>query len=84
MTDIVERLRGGVYGMNRIPLCTEAADEIKRLRGEVLLLRATMESAAYQLSKARIWGGMEWHYNPLHPMYYKPALERLREVLDKA
>ena len=61
-----------------------AADEVARLRGEVAMLRATMEGAAYQLSKARIWGGMDWHYNPLHPMHYKPALDRLREVLDRA
>ena len=32
MTDIVERLRHGVYGTDRIPLCAEAADEIERLR----------------------------------------------------
>lgn len=30
--DIVERLRDGVYGLNRIELCKEAADEIERLR----------------------------------------------------
>lgn len=60
----------------------EAADEIERLRAEVAMLRATMEEATYQLSKARIWGGMDWHYNPLHPMHYKPALDKMREVLD--
>ena len=32
--DLVQRLRGGVYGINRIPLCIEAADEIERLRAE--------------------------------------------------
>lgn len=36
MTDIVMRLRTGVYGTNRIALCLEAADEIERLE---LLLR---------------------------------------------
>jgi len=39
MTDIVERLRGGVYGIDRIPLCAEAANEIERLRAEVAALR---------------------------------------------
>ena len=29
---LLERLRSGVYGINRIALCTEAADEIERLR----------------------------------------------------
>ena len=32
----VKRLRGGVYGMNRIRLCEEAADEIERLRAALL------------------------------------------------
>jgi hypothetical protein len=59
-----------------------AVAEIERLRGEAAMLRATMEDAAYQLSKARIWGGMDWHYNPLHPMHYKPALDKMRGVLD--
>ena len=36
MIDIVERLRNGVYGTNRIPLCAEAAEEIERLRSALL------------------------------------------------
>lgn len=43
--------------------------------------RTAAEYAAHQLEKARIWGGMEWHYNPLHPMHYRSALGRLRDVL---
>ena len=35
MTDIVERLRTGVYGLNRIGLCNEAAAEITRLQLEI-------------------------------------------------
>jgi len=44
-------------------------------------LREAAEYAAHQLEKARIWGGMDWHYNPLHPMNYRPALERLRDAV---
>jgi hypothetical protein len=62
----------------------ELEARIVELSAEVAMLRETMEGAAYQLSKARIWGGMEWHYNPLHPLHYRPALDRLREVLDRA
>ena len=82
---LVERLRMAwpETPHHRDALHREAADEIERLRGEVAMLRATMEGAVYQLTKARIWGGMEWHYNQLHPMHYRPALERLREVLDR-
>jgi hypothetical protein len=61
-----------------------AADEIAKLRADVALLRTAMEDAFYQMSKARIWGGMDWHYNQLHPMHYRPAMERLRQVLDRA
>jgi hypothetical protein len=34
MTTLIQRLRGGVYGLNRIELCHEAADEIERLTAE--------------------------------------------------
>lgn len=43
--------------------------------------RAAAEYAAHQLEQARIWNGMEWHYNPLHPMHYRSALDRLRDAL---
>lgn len=37
--DIVERLRTGVYGINRIELCKEAADEIEKLRDYIDMLQ---------------------------------------------
>ena len=37
--------------------------------------------AAHTMAKARIWGGMDWHYNPLHPIHYTPMLKRLNEAL---
>jgi len=51
MTDIVERLRGGVYGTNRIPLCSEAADEIARLRAECELLKRAQGGIVATLQK---------------------------------
>ena len=33
--------------------------------------------AAYTLDKARIWNGMGWTYNPLHPIHYTTMRERL-------
>lgn len=45
------------------------------------LWRSAAEYAAHQLEKARIWNGTDWHYNPLHPLHYRSALERLRDVL---
>lgn len=29
MSDLISRLRDGVYGINRIPLCSEAADALE-------------------------------------------------------
>ena len=79
---LFERLRAGTGGGKHwMDLHEEAANEIERLRENVVMLRATMEDATYQLSKARIWGGMDWHYNPLHPMHYTPVLDRMRKVL---
>lgn len=30
----------------------------------------------------RIWGGMSWHYNPIHPFMYLPLIERVDKALD--
>ena len=46
-------------------------------------LRAALVDAEHALTKARIWGGMEWHDNPLHPMFYVPALEKLQAALGE-
>jgi hypothetical protein len=43
--------------------------------------RSAAEYAAHQLEQARIWNGSDWRYNPLHPLYYRSALDRLRDVL---
>jgi hypothetical protein len=52
MPDIVERLRAAVQYTGKsgpvqvlvpLPLCRDAADEIERLRGEIMKLRATLK-----------------------------------------
>lgn len=40
--DIVKRLRTGVYGINRIELCSEAADEIEKLRDYIDMLQQSL------------------------------------------
>lgn len=42
MNTLVQRLRGGVYGVNRIPLCHEAADRIEQLEHEVFHLKRAL------------------------------------------
>ena len=34
------------------------------------------------LNGSRIWGGMEWTYNPIHPVKYMPVAEKIRKALD--
>ena len=75
--DLITRLRSHVdpaWGSARDAM-HEAADEIERLR-------AALVEAEHAMTKARVWGGMAWHYNPLHPMHYVPALEAIRAALQ--
>lgn len=57
------------------------AADLRMAKAEIERLRSAAEYAAHNLEGARIWGGMEWHYNPLHPLHYRSALERLRDAL---
>ena len=34
------------------------------------------------LNGDRIWAGRDWHYNPIHPVKYRPVAERVRQALD--
>lgn len=68
-----------IYGYCAEDMRAYAAAEVAKEREHWRLLAA---STAHDLSQARIWNGTGWHYNPLHPMYYKPALDRLRKALD--
>lgn len=75
----IHRLRVAVQGPDGYATWQDAAtaERVRRVR-----LRAVAEYAAHQLECARIWNGMDWHYNPLHPLMYRPALERLRDALE--
>lgn len=52
------------------------------LRERIKVLERLVIDASYTLNKARIWGGMGWTYNPLHPVHYAPMRERLRNECD--
>lgn len=52
------------------------------LRERVKVLEQLVTDATYTLSKARIWNGMGWTYNPLHPIHYTPMRERLSNEAD--
>ena len=62
--------------------CQKAGCVNRRLRERVAHLEQLVTDAVYTLSKARIWGGMGWTYNPLHPMYYAPLRDQLAGEAD--
>jgi hypothetical protein len=51
-------------------------------RARVKVLERLVTDAAYTLGKARVWNGMGWTYNPLHPAHYTQMYERLRNACD--
>ena len=57
-------------------------NDAERAADEIAELRAAVSFAAHQLEKARVWDGAHWHYNPLHPIIYRSALERLRDTQE--
>ena len=65
------------------PTCTKAGCVNQRLQARVAHLEQLITDATYTLSKARIWGGMDWTYNPLHPIHYKPMRDRLAAEADR-
>lgn len=66
----------------------DAADAIRTLLRERDEARAEAKRyldcliwVQHRISQAKIWGGMGWHWNPLHPAHYKPAIERIDAAL---
>ena len=62
----------------------EAAAELRRLHEENKALLSVLSDVAYGLESARIWGGMDWSYNPLHPFKYLPLRDKARAAISKA
>jgi hypothetical protein len=56
--------------------------EIERLQARVTHLEQLITDAVYTLSKARVWNGHGWTYNPLHPVIYTQTRERLAAEAD--
>lgn len=55
--------------------CTDLEAENQRLREALIDIK-------YGLEGARIWGGMEWAYNPLHPFKYLPLIAKAEGALE--
>ena len=58
--------------------------ELRRLHEENKALLSVLSDVAYGLESARIWGGMDWSYNPLHPFKYLPLRDKARAAIAKA
>ena len=68
-------------------VCDEIAKqeaELHRLHEVNQELLGVLKDTKYALKKARIWGGMEWKYNPLHPIHYLPVRDKLEAAIAKA
>lgn len=63
------------------PRCGHCCPQSKPLTDELL---ETLEEIAYGLESARVWGGMEFSYNPLHPYKYLPLRDKARAAIAKA
>ena len=59
------------------------AKRIEELEAQRKPLLSVLSDVAYGLESARIWGGMEWAYNPLHPFKYLPLRDKARAAVEK-
>ncbi len=59
-------------------------EELRRLHAVNEKLVEALEDIAHRLEGSRIWGGMDWHYNPLHPIHYLPARDNARAAIAAA
>lgn len=62
----------------------QAAAKLRRLHALNQELLESLSDIAHGLESARIWGGMEWTYTPLHPVKYLPLRDKARAALAKA
>ena len=45
--------------------------------------REALVDVKYGLEGARIWGGMDWTYNPLHPVKYLPLRDKTESAIAR-
>ena len=87
MMDAVTKLRQfhsttPVWAKEDRAVLLASADTIEAQAERIRVLERLVIDAAYTLEKARIWNGMGWTYNPLHPIHYAPMRERLHNECD--
>ena len=65
-------------------LKAELAEAKKVPEGMSLVRLTDIVDAKHYLEKATEWNGQGWNYNLLHPMFYRPAIELLDEMMADA
>jgi len=64
--------------------CLEVtAAELRRLHEANQAMLEALKDIKYGLEGSRIWGGVEWSYNPLHPFKYLPLVEKASAAIAK-
>lgn len=71
----------GTSGQSTYAMCEQAAALLRRQHEAIVKLREALVDCKYGLEGARIWGGMEWTYNPLHAYKYLPLRDRAEQAL---
>lgn len=59
----------------------QCANKLRRQHEAIVKLREALGECKYGLEGARIWGGMEWTYNPLHAYKYLPLRDSAEQAL---
>ena len=59
----------------------DVSSMLRRQHEAIVKLREALVDCKYGLESARIWGGMEWTYNPLHAFKYLPLRDRAEQAL---
>jgi hypothetical protein len=57
--------------------------ELRRLHEANQAMLEALKDIKHGLEGSRIWGGMEWTYNPLHPFKYLPLVEKASAGIAK-
>jgi hypothetical protein len=60
----------------------KAAAMLRKQDAAIKQLREALVDCKYGLEGARIWGGMEWTYNPLHPYKYLQLRDKAEAALE--